>query len=237
MDTHGIPPKTIAIGVAVAGGLGLLIVLLRSNSSSSSSSTPDFTQGGFSVGGTLYVPTQEYNINNNYNYGTENTSYTTNNTTSTTGTTPQTTTQIQNAPTAVSTSTTPAVPSIATLPKTTTPQQVAALTSQPGVNAVRTPSGKVVVATGPNSYGNAVNAAGGQWLKAANGQSYWYAGYTTSNGAFVTTNAAHLPTPEVPNHVIREPNGQLVIAATQQQAVDAAGGQWINGKWVPAKSA
>jgi LysM repeat protein len=72
--------KLMAAGIGVAALAGLFFAM-RNKPLGTGVTTGDTTQlidsgyGGFNVGGTLYVPTQEYNINNVY--GTETITYNT----------------------------------------------------------------------------------------------------------------------------------------------------------------
>ena len=82
-------------------------------------------------------------------------------------------------------------------------------------HVVGLPTGGYVAATGANNYNASVNAAGGQWLKATNGKSYFYRGFY--NGNHFVSNSVNNPAPASngPNTVVSTTHGYLIYPKGQ----------------------
>lgn len=171
--------KLAAVGAGVAVLAGLFFAFRNSGSSQASTATTDGTvpTSGFDIGGTLYVPTTEYDINNVY--GTQTI-------TTTAPGTPQvgTTAPTSSGQTTTPTTTTSQPTTAYILPADTSSTTEQVLEQTAGTHVVREPDGSISVASGGDSYNEAVNQAGGQWI---NGQ--WVAGTYNSSGQFVAANA------------------------------------------------
>ncbi|WJJ55279.1 hypothetical protein QB910_000035 [Dabrowskivirus KKP3916] len=96
-------------------------------------------------------------------------------------------------------------------------------TKNQGVYTVKTPSGASISGT---NFQNVVNQAGGQWLDGK-----WYSGKYI-NDVFVTSSKTDPPISTGKYEVRSAITGDLYIGDTQAAAVNAAGGQYIDGKWV-----
>lgn len=207
--------KNLKMVVILGALLGLAALIFLRPASGGSTSSSDSSSGSGSL---LFVPATE----NTYDFGTGNNFAEQGSVTNTfpTSTPPvPATVGASPAPTstapssaqapAAATSTPPA--SIAYLPPSTPSSVVTTAESLPNTNVVQIPNAGHVVATGGSSYQNAVNAAAGQWLKAVNGQSYFYPGHYDAQGDFVvTTTKLPAPSPNGPHQVIQTSTGYMI---------------------------
>lgn len=168
LDNLSEKQKLMGAGLLVAVALGLYYMHKNSTTAATTSAADGSTDsingglGGFSVGGTLYIPTTQETIDNNYGTQTTDTTNYTGGSTVSTNTPGATSTQPTGTATAVTTAATQ---------KTYT---------------VKNPQGQTFTT---DNYNTSVNEAGGQWLQVDN-KSEWFAGDYNTQGIFDTLNAS-----------------------------------------------